>query len=53
MKKVISIILAVVAVAACFCGFSAVNSGANDNKENTIAIGDKLAENQPKPTDID
>ena len=53
MKKVISIILAVVVVAACFCGFSAVNSGSTTDKENTIAIGDKLAENQPTPTDID
>lgn len=53
MKKVISIILAVVVVAACLCGFSAVNSGSTTDKENTIAIGDKLAENQPTPTDID
>lgn len=53
-KKSIAIILAIIVVASCLCGFASTERTAsqNDNK-NTLLIGDKLSENQPTPTDID
>lgn len=53
-KSSIAIILAIIVVASCFCGFASVSkSGSTADKANTLEIGDKLAENQPTPTDID
>lgn len=54
MKKIIPIILVILAIAGCLCGFAPTpSSDSSTDKANTIAIGDKLAENQPTPTDID
>lgn len=54
MKKIIAVLLVALMVSFCFVGCgTAVASGSREDKENTMAIADKLQENQPTPTDID
>lgn len=54
MKKIIAVVLVAIMVSFCFVGCgSAVTTGSRADKENTMAIADKLQENQPTPTDID
>lgn len=53
--KIIAIILAIILIAACCCGFSSTgtSAGSASDKAATLEVGNKLAENQPTPTDID
>lgn len=53
--KIIAIILAIILIAACCCGFSStgISAGSASDKAATLEVGNKLAENQPTPTDID
>ncbi len=55
LTKIIAIILAIILIAACFCGFSSTgtSAGSASDKAATLEVGNKLAENQPTPTDID
>ena len=55
MKKVLSIIIAIILVfSLTACGTLAVTTeGTKADKENTLAIANKLQENQPTPSDID
>lgn len=53
MKKIIAIVVSIILVLSVVaCGTSAV-AGSKADKQNTLNIGDKLAENQPTPADID
>lgn len=53
--KIIAVVIAIAIIAACFCGFSSTgsSSGSSSDKAATLEVGNKLAENQPTPTDID
>lgn len=52
MKKFLTITLALVLVISLTaCG--SVSNGSREDKQNTLEVGNKLAENQPTPTDID
>ena len=55
MKKVLSIVIALILVVSLTaCTTTAVTtSGSKADKANTLAIADKLQENQPTPSDID
>ena len=55
MKKVLSIVIALILVfSLTACTTTAVKtSGSKADKANTLAIADKLQENQPTPSDID
>ena len=55
MKKVLSIIIAIILVfTLTACGTAAVTTeGSKADKANTLAIANKLQENQPTPSDID
>lgn len=54
MKKIISLILALVCLMTCLTGCAEVEkNGAQVDKEATIKIANTLQENQPTPTDID
>lgn len=55
MKKVLTIVIALILVVSLTaCGTAAVTTeGAKADKENTLAIANKLQENQPTPSDID
>ena len=53
MKKVLSIIIAIILVfTLTACGATAA-TGSKTDKNNTIEVANKLQENQPTPTDID
>lgn len=57
MKKIISLVVALCLAMVCFigCGSEAYADvyDSKSDKKATINIGDKLAKNQPTPTDID
>ena len=53
MKKMISLVMALCLMMACLVGCEYTATGSEVDKQNTVAIGDKLAINQPTPTDID
>lgn len=55
MKKVLAIIITIILVfTLTACGTAAVTTeGSKADKENTLAIANKLQENQPTPSDID
>ena len=55
MKKKIVMMMAAMMVCASFvsCDSEMVTGGTYTDKQNTIAIADKLQANQPTPTDID
>lgn len=55
MKKIIAIVITVVVlvVSLTACGDITTSSGSTSDKANTVEIGNKLATNQPTPTDID
>ena len=55
MKKIIAVVLIAIIASFCFvaCDSTAVTSGSNEDKVNTLAIANKLQANQPTPTDID
>lgn len=52
MKKIIALLMTI-CMMVCFMGCDYTTSAAEMDKQNTVAIGDKLAANQPTPTDID
>lgn len=53
MKKLLAIIISIILIfSIAACGTSAA-SGSKEDKKNTLDVGNKLAENQPTPTDID
>lgn len=53
--KIIAIVVAISLVFVMLCGFSstAMSAGSSADTTATINIGNKLAENQPTPTDIE
>lgn len=54
MKKFIAIIMTLAVFLLCFCGSCDVEPSASaEDQANTVAIGNKLTETQPTPTDID
>lgn len=53
MKKFISLVVVLCLTMACLVGCEYTATGSEADKENTVAIGDKLSANQPTPTDID
>lgn len=57
MRKIIAVVLVVIMVTFCFVGcgsaYWGTTSGSGSDKQSTIAVADKLATNQPTPTDID
>lgn len=53
MKKIIAIVVAIVLVCTMTACATTATSGSREDKQNTLDIGNKLAENQPTPTDID
>lgn len=55
MKKFFSLVVVLCLTMACLtgCDFESVASGNENDRKNTVAIADKLATNQPTPTDID
>lgn len=53
MKKIITIAIALILVVSLTACGSMVSSGSTNDKANTLEIGNKLAANQPTPTDID
>lgn len=54
MKKIITIVIAIILVVSLTaCGTTVVAGGSKSDKQNTLNVGDKLADNQPTPTDID
>ena len=52
MKKV-SLIMILCVVAVCFMGCDYEDTGSRADTRNTLAMGNKLQENQPTPSDID
>ena len=53
MKKFIAIAISIILVISLTACTAFSNSGSTVDRNNTLAIGDKLSENQPTPTDID
>ena len=53
MKKFLKLTVALCLIMACLTGCAYEANASESDKANTIAIGEKLARNQPTPTDID
>ena len=52
MRKFLTVVLLIILVMCCV-GCSNPASNSRQDRQNTLAIGDKLVRNQPTPTDID
>lgn len=54
MKKFVSVVITLALMVFCLTGCDEVAAGGSDyDMESTLRVGDKLAQNQPTPTDID
>lgn len=53
MKKFLKLTVALCLIMACLMGCAYETNASESDKANTIAVGEKLARNQPTPTDID
>lgn len=54
-KLAVTVILLVIVfvIISCLTGCDEVSSGRSTDKQSTLAVGNKLSDNQPTPTDID
>lgn len=53
MKKVIITGFAIMAIMLASCGYSEAYEGTKEDINSTLSVGEKLAQNQPTPSDID
>ena len=52
MKKIVCLIVAMLMCTLCLTGCVSAATGSGADTQSTLNIGDKLAQNQPTPTDI-
>jgi hypothetical protein len=53
MKKLLALLATAIVGVACLSGCDVVAEGTNNDTKQTLDVGNKLAANQPTPTDID